>query len=150
MRIRDKHFLLAEVGMTSACVLTAALAGFCVLRETRRLRARVDDVEARMASAERTCADAVGAALALADAAGQAHGDTDTDTIDAAPALLGYGQTRSRAALYVYADFRYADGHVERRYVQRIPISAGPSSGGLGDNRPPDEAVSPPGSEATK
>lgn len=132
MRVRDKHFLLAEVGMTCACVLTAVLSGVCVLRETRRLRSRVSDVEARMASAERTCADAVGAALALADATGHGSGDSDTDTPDAAPELLGYGQTRSPAALYVYADIRHADGHVERRYLSRMPIR-----GGAGGNHSP-------------
>lgn len=123
MRIRDRHFLLAEVGMTSACLLTAALSAFCVLRETRRLRARVADVEMRMASAERTCADAAGAALALADAAASNTTDSDTEAHEPPPALLGYGQTRSKTAVYVYADYRHADGHVERRFVHRLPRS---------------------------
>jgi hypothetical protein len=72
-----------------------------------------------MASCERTCADACGAALAVADAV------RDTPVLSSngvpfssAPTVLGYGQTRSVKRRMFYRDLRQPDGTVTREWRQ--------------------------------
>lgn len=110
--------------MSASCIAVAVLCGFLVLRERRDVASALADFDKRASVCERTCADAVGVARALADEAARFSGvSTNADgSPPALPVLQGYGQTRSRVARYIYADYRNPDGSIDRRYVARLPL----------------------------
>lgn len=143
MHRRDWHFLVAEVAMTATCVACAALSALLQLWHVRRLRDRVNSIEARADVVERTCADAAATALAAYDGVSAGGSSSSSSGPDAAPApvVQGYGQTRSRTRRYVYADVRYPDGEVRREWIGSIPLQS--SAGGLGGIIPPVETVNP-------
>lgn len=121
MRRRDVHTLAALVAMLGVNVATAAGLLWIASARRRDLLQRVADLETRVASAERTCVDAAAATLALADGA-QVGDASSSGSTAPAPVVLGYGQTRSRNAVYVYQDVRYEDGEVRRTFIERIPF----------------------------
>lgn len=74
MRVRDRHFLLAEIGMTASCIAVAVLCGFLVFRERKEVASALADFDERASVCERTCADAVGVARSIADEAARFSG----------------------------------------------------------------------------
>lgn len=121
MRRRDLHYLLANVALTVCGLLACALAVFEAVLVSRRSRARIDALDERIASSERTVADACGVALAAADACAASPALDGTHDAATPPRLLGYGQGRtSTGRRYVYRDVEQ-DGQTRREYVAWLP-----------------------------
>lgn len=118
MRRRDLHFLIVEVVLTGVSLATCALCFYSSFRWARRVHARLEAVEERAAIAERTCADASGAALAACEAV--RNGFDASSISDDSPAvptrILGYGQSRTaKGTRYIYRDTLLSDGSVDRQ-----------------------------------
>lgn len=122
--------VLAELALTACAIASASLAVVVPLWQVRALRARCADLEERMASAERTVADASAVALAAADAMSEV--DTASPEASGPPRVIGYGQTRGPRTRYVYRDVRRPDGSTFREY---LPVAA-PSRGAWGGTPP--------------
>lgn len=121
MRRRDLHYLLANVALTVCGLLACALAVFEAVLVSRRTRARIDALDERIASSERTVADACGVALAAAEACADSTGPDGAPVAATPPRLLGYGQGRtSTGRRYVYRDVE-EDGVSRREYVAWLP-----------------------------
>lgn len=121
MRRRDLHYLLTNIALTVCGLLACALAVFEAVLVSRRSRARIDALEERIASSERTVADACGVALAAADACASSTGLDGTPVAATPPRLLGYGQGRtSSGRRYVYRDVEQ-EGQTRREYVAWLP-----------------------------
>lgn len=137
MRRRDLHFLLANIALTVCGLLACALAVYVSVLVSRWSRARLDAFDERIASAERTVADACGAALAASEACASLSVLDGTHDAATPPRILGYGQGRtSTGRRYVYRDVSES-GQTRREYVAWLP-----STGGVeGSKRPPLEAA---------
>lgn len=119
--------------MTCMCVAVAALSVYVHLRALRLLRARVDAVEERAATCERTVADACAAAMAAAGVVRDAPATSTGDEARTPPQVLGYGQTRTRARRMLYRDVRDEDGTVRREWLAALPLPpAGEAEGAEG------------------
>lgn len=119
---RDRHVALVLGAMLFLNVLTALLAVSATYIYRRRFKALSEDVAVSVKTSEKASIDAASAALTLMDAV-RSGATSDGDAVDAVPVVLGYGQTRSRGAHYIYRDVRYGD-EVRREFVQRIPFKA--------------------------
>lgn len=106
--------------MAGASVLVCAASVAFNLLCARRVRAVVEDLTARMESAERTVADASGVALAAADSMRfDSSPDVSTDRNDFE--VLGFGQTKTTRSRLVYVDTR-KNGVVSREYIGQFPL----------------------------
>lgn len=116
MRRRDLHFLVVEVVLTGVSISTCALCFYASFFWARRVYARLEAVEERAAIAERTCADASGAALAACEAVRNGLDSSSSDESPAVPTrVLGYGQGRTaKGTRYIYCDTLLSDGTVDR------------------------------------
>ncbi len=141
MRVRDKHFLVVEVVLTAVSLASCALCAYTCLRWARRTHASIVDLQRRVEIAERTCADASGAALAACEIVRAAPSTTDDSTAVAVPLRVqGYGQGRTASGrCYIYADVVLSDGSIDRRRTF-LPLR---SEGGL-QSLPPERALSKP------
>lgn len=119
---RDRITLGVLMGMCAANVAVCAVACYFFVRQSRRCDSAISDFKARVESAERVCADAAGAALALADSRAFDSSDGSSASGKVEPRILGFGQSRSVSAYYPYCDVEYPDGTVQRRYLARVPI----------------------------
>lgn len=119
---RDRITLGVLTGMCAANVAVCALACYFFVRLSRRTENAISDFRARVESAERVCADAAGAAIALADSRASFSSDGSSAPAQSEPRILGFGQSRSVAAYYPYCDVELPDGTVQRRYLSRVPF----------------------------
>lgn len=121
MRRRDRIYF----GVLAAlCVMHALGIGSSVAFywwASKRLASRVALLESGLEAEARTRADGIAAARAALASAPSVE-DSSTEPAETPPRVVGYGQTRSKGAYYVYADYEYADGTMQRRYIQRIPF----------------------------
>lgn len=119
---RDRHVLLALLGMLLLNVLTAVSSVVCVGVYRRRFRVLSETVQASVRASEKASVEAAATALAIAE---QSSAAPYTDPDVAPPVqtrIVGYGQSKSRGARYIYCDVEI-DGVVHREYIQRIPFS---------------------------
>lgn len=117
MRVRDKHFLIVEVVLTGIALASCVLCVYTCLRWARRTHASILDLQRRVEIAERTCADASGAALAACEIVRASPASSDDAPALASPLRVqGYGQGRtSTGRRYIYEDVVMSDGSVDRR-----------------------------------
>lgn len=120
MRRRDRHFTLVLIGLIF-CNLVTGLVGIVSTRSALR---RAREAEASAKTSEKTCIEASAAVVSLAEQMGTASAPSDSsDDVVPVPRVVGYGQSRSKRAIYVYRDVEF-DGVVRREYVQRIPLQS--------------------------
>lgn len=117
---RDRHVLLVLAGMLLLNVLTAFFSVFGVVVYRRRFREFSKSVSESVKACERASVDAASVVMSWAES-GMVSADPDV----APPVqtrIVGYGQSRSKGAIYLYADVE-VDGVTHREYLQRIPFS---------------------------
>lgn len=123
MRRRDRHVTFVLAGMLALNIATA----LCTITSTwiyrRRFRAVSEDLATSIKISEQSSVDAAATALQLVDMI-RDGGYQVAEEAEMPPVVLGYGQTRSGKAFYLYRDLRYPDGEVRREFVQRIPFKA--------------------------
>lgn len=122
MRTRDRHTFFVLVGMLALNAFVAAGSAVYLVARERSWRRVVDDLERRVSSAERTCVTASAVAAAVADGYAPHGRDEDPAARPFEPVVVGYGQSRSQSAIWIYRDVRDEWGNVRREYLQRIPL----------------------------
>lgn len=117
MRVRDKHFLCVEVVLTGVALASCALCVYTCLRWARRTHTSILDLQRRVEIAERTVADASGAALAACEIVRASPATSDDASALVSPIRVqGYGQGRtSSGRRYIYEDVVLSDGSIDRR-----------------------------------
>lgn len=123
MRARDRHTSFVLAGMLALNVLTALCAVCSTYVYRSRFRAISQDVATSIKVSEKASVDAASTALSLLDLVREGGYSVD-DSKPLPPVVLGYGQTRSRNAIYIYRDLRDSDGVVRREFVSRVPFKA--------------------------
>lgn len=118
---RNRHVALVLVGMLVVNFLTASVSLYCCLVFRSRFLVLSREAAASCKASEKASVEASASALLLADIVQGRSGDGDIPA--SPPRVVGYGQTRSRNALYIYRDVEQ-DGVVRREFVERIPFSA--------------------------
>lgn len=89
----------------------------------KRILARIQNVEEALDAEARERADGVAAAIAVRSASNaSSSSDTSSDPLPG-PTIQGFGQTKSKHARYIYADYRMPDGTVTRQYLQKFPLN---------------------------
>lgn len=126
MRARDRHTTFVLAGMLLLNVLTAAGSVVAVWRLARRADLAAEKAEA----SEKASVQASAAALLLSDRVSESPRSSDEDPQRPLETVVGYGQTRTKAAIYLYRDVRDGDGIVRREFIQRFPITSGPKTTG--------------------
>lgn len=119
---RDRHLLLVLLGMLAINLATAVCSVVCVNVYRRRFRSLSLSLLSAAQASEKASVEAASTALLLADQFG-APSSAGTDVAPVRPVVRGYGQTRSRNAVYIYRDVEQ-DGIVHREFLQRIPLSS--------------------------
>lgn len=122
MRRRDRHTAFVLGGMVALNILTALCTVTSTAIYRRRFRAVSEDLAVSIKTSEKASVDAASTALALLDQL-KARGEVDEDALPP-PVVLGYGQTRSKGAWYIYRDVRDSYGEVRREFVSRVPFKA--------------------------
>lgn len=120
MRRRDRHLALVLVGMLSLNILTALASVSAVYVYRKRFRLLSESSLASCKAAEKSSVEAASTALLLADMVRDRPSGDSGDYVR--PVVVGYGQTRSKNAIYIYRDIDEG-GVVHREFIQRIPIS---------------------------
>lgn len=124
MRVRDRHFVRILAVMLALNFVTAAasVAGVVVYR--RRFHDLAEKTSAMCESSERSSVQAAAATLALADRLRDLDGSVAGEDAGVVlePVVVGYGQTKTKAARYVYRDLRDPDGSMRREFILRIPF----------------------------
>lgn len=121
MRRRDRHFVFVLLGCVF-CNLVTAVVGVVSTRVALR---RAESAKASAEKCEKVSIEAASTVVSIADhlsGFSQVSSDSD-DLAPASPVIVGYGQTKSRNAFYIYRDVSF-DGVTRREYVQRIPFSS--------------------------
>lgn len=123
MRRRDRIYF-GVLGVATALHIAVAVSAVAFhWYHVRRLVPRVDDLESGLRAETQARADALCAARAEFGAAvASSPSSASPSNAVASPVLLGYGQTKSQKQRYVYADYRYPDGSVQRKYVANFPL----------------------------
>lgn len=120
MTRRDRHLVSILVSVLMLNAVTTIVAVVCCFSFRSRFRALDSELRASVGSSERASVEAAAAVLAVADRVGSGSG---VDVEDPRPQVIGYGQTRTSRARYVYRDLRDPDGTVRREFVYRFPLS---------------------------
>lgn len=126
---RDRHVLLVLGGMLVLNILTALASVSACYVFRRRFHALSEDSLASCKASEKASVEASASALLLVDLIKDRVNVDDPDSGFSAPIVRGFGQTRSRNAIYIYRDVEQ-DGVVHREFIERIPLAS--SSGDNG------------------
>lgn len=124
---RDRHVLLVLVGMLVLNILTALASVSACYVYRRRFHALSEDSLASCKASEKACVEASASALLLVDLIKDRSLSDDSEPTYSAPVIRGFGQTRSRNAIYIYRDVEQ-QGVVRREFIERIPFAS------LGEN----------------
>lgn len=120
MRRRDRHVALVLAGMLFLNILTALASVSAVYVYRKRFRLLSESTLSSVKASEKASVEASASAMLLVDLVQDRS--LYSDDVQTAPVVVGYGQTRSRNAIYVYRDIEQ-DGVVRREFIQRIPLS---------------------------
>lgn len=118
---RDRHVAFILGGMLFVNLLTALASVSAVYVYRRRFHALSEDSIASCKASEKASVEASASALLLVDLVKDRQVSTDGETYSA-PIVRGFGQTRSRNAIYIYRDVE-ENGVVHREFIERIPFS---------------------------
>lgn len=119
MRRRDRHLALVLGGMLLLNIFTALASVSAVYVYRKRFRLLSESSLASCKAAEKSSVEAASIALLLVDMVKDHPADESGEYVR--PVVIGYGQTRSRNAIYLYRDIDEG-GVVHREFIQRIPI----------------------------
>lgn len=124
MRRRDRHLTLVLAGMLALNIATALCAVASTYLYRKRFRLLSNSLMEKVLSSEKSSVEAAATALTIAEyvKAGGIAGDEDLAGYVSPPRVVGYGQTKSKNAIYIYRDIEEA-GVTRREFVQRIPLS---------------------------
>lgn len=122
MNRRDRHVLLVLGGMLALNVLTALASVSACYVFRRRFHALSEDSLASCKASEKASVEASASALLLVDLIKDRVNVDDLDSGYSPPIVRGFGQTRSRNAIYIYRDVEQ-DGVVRREFIERIPFT---------------------------
>lgn len=117
-RRRDRHFLFVLAGVLLLQFFTSLSSVVCVSVYRRRFAAAMSAAS----KAEKASVEAASTALLLHDQLVASGSVAAPDVAPVTRRVVGYGQSRSRNAIYIYRDIE-EDGVVHREFVQRIPFS---------------------------
>lgn len=119
---RDRHVVFILGGMLLVNLLTALASVSAVYVYRRRFYALSLDSIASCKASEKASVEASASALLLVDLVKDRQVSTDGETY-IAPIVRGFGQTRSKNAIYIYRDVE-ENGVVHREFIERIPFSS--------------------------
>ena len=120
---RDRHVLLVLGGMLFLNILTALASVSACYVFRRRFHALSEDSLASCKASEKASVEASASALLLVDLIKDRVNLDDSEPGYSAPIVRGFGQTRSRNAIYIYRDVEQ-DGVVRREFIERIPLAS--------------------------
>lgn len=118
---RDRHVSFILGGMLLVNVLTALASVSAVYVYRRRFHVLSHESLASCKASEKASVEASASALLLVDLLKDSQATTDGETYSA-PIVRGFGQTRSRNAIYIYRDVE-ENGVVHREFIERIPFN---------------------------
>lgn len=116
---RDTHLAFVLAGMLSLNILTGLVSVSALYVYRKRFRLLSESSLASCKAAEKSSVEAASTALLLVDMVKDRPVDESGEYVR--PVVVGYGQTRSRNAIYLYRDIDEG-GVVHREFIQRIPI----------------------------
>lgn len=128
---RDRHVLLVLAGMLVLNLLTALASVSACYVYRRRFHALSEDSLASCKASEKASVEASASALLLADMIKDRGLSDDSSSVYSSPIIRGFGQTRSRNAIYIYRDVEQ-DGVVHREFIERIPFASSGDNGARG------------------
>lgn len=121
---RDRHVAFVLGGMLFLNILTALASVSACYVYRRRFHALSEDSLASCRASEKASVEASASALLLVDMVkDRVSVSEDSAAVPYSPPIVrGFGQTRSRNAIYIYRDVEQ-DGVVHREFIERIPFS---------------------------
>lgn len=124
MRRRDRHLAFVLAGMLALNIATALCAVASTYLYRKRFRLLSNSLMEKVLSSEKSSVEAAATALTIAEfvKAGGIADDGYLAGYVSPPRVVGYGQTKSKNAIYIYRDIEEA-GVTRREFVQRIPLS---------------------------
>lgn len=120
IRRRDRHFLLAFVGVLLLYAATCVVSLLVIFRQRSFIRRFCSDVSASVKASEKASVEAATLATTLYDSVSALPGSVDAP--QSVSRVVGFGKSRTKKSIWIYADID-VDGVVHREYIQSIPLS---------------------------